>query len=965
MKRTIFLALVALFAAYATLFAQDKAKGFQQFTLDNGLTVYLWEDYNQPDVHGRVVVRAGSIDEPHDYTGLAHYLEHMLFKGTDKIGALDWEKEKPLYEEIIKLYDQLAATTDEAVRLELTKKINEVSLQVAQFGATDDFSNLVEGMGGEGLNAFTTYDLTAYFNNFPAFQMEKWLELNSERWLNPVFRSFQAELENVFEEYNMYQDDNNTHVSNFIFSNLYKGHPYERDIIGTLEHIKNPCLSKLIEYYETWYVPNNMALILVGNFDANAAIPMIKEKFGRLQAKPLPERPTYTSADYSKNPTVSAKLGYNPEIYWGYKGVKKGDKDELLLDFCIELLNNDRGTGLLDKLNLNGDVLSCASINDFRRDEGRIVVYATPYFDSEQRMFDSNKSTEKIVMSEVNKLKNGEIPEWLFQSVRDNMLQNYELMFESPNSKTSILTEAFAYNEPVETYINMDKAIQAITKQEVQAIAQKYFGGNHITIGIEEGTPKKTKIKKPEIKPLDPPKGQLTEYNKHFKTLPIGTVKEEYNNFADVTKTKLYDNVTLFTTKNPQNDIFSLTLKYGVGTKKMPKLKYATWLMNTAGMLPDTEAQDLRRQYGELGASYDFGVNENYFYIQIVGDEKNIEQICKLMQRQILMPKLDKKKMDQVFGFEYSSRIYQSKDINALSNALLNYALYGKNSSYIDRLSLEEVYFLGIGDLIPEIAKATEYALDVHYVGSKSADEAAELFKQVLPMKEGMKKSESPIVQDRVDYKESKIYFLANSNAQQAKIYFYINGLPYEIADDVDYEAFNQYFSGGFNGLVMNEIREKRSMAYTAVGYMVSPPVTQKKSYFIGYVGTQPDKVADAIDVYMDLLTNMPMYEERMDNIKVYLRQSMLTSKPSFRNKSQVFDAWQRLGYTDDPAKVNMSKVEELTFEQIKNFYETNIKGQPIVTVIMGDPKLIDLKQIKAKWGKVTNVGRGTLFSKE
>ena len=95
--------------------------------------------------------------------------------------------------------------------------------------------------------------------------------------------------------------------------------------------------------------------------------------------------------------------------------------------------------------------------------------------------------------------------------------------------------------------------------------------------------------------------------------------------------------------------------------------------------------------------------------------------------------------MDQVFGFEYSSRIYQSKDINALSNALLNYALYGKNSSYIDRLSLEEVYFLGIGDLIPEIAKATEYALDVHYVGSKSADEAAELFKQVLPMKEGMK----------------------------------------------------------------------------------------------------------------------------------------------------------------------------------------------------------------------------------
>ncbi|MDD3405765.1 MAG: insulinase family protein [Paludibacteraceae bacterium] len=965
MKRKISLALIVALVAGANLFAQDKAKGFQQFTLDNGLTVYLWEDNNQPDVHGRVVVRAGSIDEPQEYTGLAHYLEHVLFKGTQKIGALDWAKEQPLYEEIIKLYDQLAETTDEAVRLELTKKINEKSMEAAQYGATDDFSNLVEGMGGEGLNAFTSYDVTAYFNNFPAFQMEKWLELNSERLIHPVFRAFQAELENVFEEYNMYQDNNNTHVSNFIFSNLYKGHPYERDVIGKMEHIKNPRLSKLIEHYERWYVPNNMALILVGNFDATSAIPMIKEKFGRLQAKPLPERPKYENTDLSTNPTVSAKLGYYPEVMWGYNGLRKGDKDELLLDFCIELLNNDRGTGLLDKLNLDGEVLSCGAVNDARRDEGRVLVFAIPYFDSEQRMFDSNKTTSKIVMSEVDKLKDGNIPDWLFQSVKDNMLQNYELMFESTSSKTNILTEAFTYNLPVEKYINMDKSIQVVTKEDVQVVAQKYFSGDHMTLEVEEGTPKKTKIKKPEIKPLDPPKGQITEYNKQFKQLSVGTVKEEYNNFGDVTKTKLYDNVTLFTTKNTQNNIFTLTLKYGVGTEKLPKLKYAAQLMNTAGMLPNTEAQDLRRQYSELGASYSFGVSGSYFYIQIVGDEKNIEKVCQLMQRQILMPKLDKKKMDQVFGNEYSSRSYETKEVDILSDALIDYVFYNDKSDYIDRLSLEEVYFLGIGDLIPEIAKATEYALDVHYVGNKPASEAADLFKRVLPMKEGMRASESPIVKDRVAYDKSKIYFLANANAQQAKIYFYINGFPYEITDDVDYEAFDQYFSGGFNGLVMNEIREKRSMAYTAYGVMSCPPITKKNTFFIGYVGTQPDKVADAVDVYMNLLTDMPLYPERLDNIKVYLRQSSLTSKPSFRSKSQAFDAWQRLGYTDDPAKVNMDKVDALTFDQIKAFYEAHIKGKPIVTVIMGDPKTINLKQIESKWGKITKVSRSTLFSKE
>ena len=211
--------------------------GFTSYKLSNGLTVYLWPDKNQADVSGVVTVRAGAIDEPAEYTGLAHYLEHVLFKGTEKIGAIDWEKEKPHYEKIIQLYDEYAVTEDPVKRADLEKQINEESL-LAQYAYTNEFSNLVEGMGGEGLNAGTSYDMTFYYNNFPGFQLEKWLDLYSERLINPVFRSFQAELENVFEEYNMYQDNNFTHIREFLMSHLYKGHPYERDIIGFPEHLK-------------------------------------------------------------------------------------------------------------------------------------------------------------------------------------------------------------------------------------------------------------------------------------------------------------------------------------------------------------------------------------------------------------------------------------------------------------------------------------------------------------------------------------------------------------------------------------------------------------------------------------------------------------------------------------------------------------------------------------------------------
>lgn len=956
--------LVALF--YCAIVIGQENHGLKQFKLENGLTVYLWEDKNQPDVSGRIVVRAGSIDEPLEYTGLAHYLEHLLFKGTTKIGALDWAKEKPHYDNIIKLYDEYSSTTDPVLRDTIIQKINRESLESAKYSLSNDFSNLIEGMGGEGLNANTGKDRTVYLNNFPAFQLEKWLDVYSERLINPVFRAFQAELENVFEEYNMYQDNRGTHVWNFLSSNLYPNNPNGRDIIGSAEHLKNPRLSKLIEFYNTWYVPENMALIIVGNFDSEQAIPLIKSKFGRLEARKIPERPVYPSTNFEGNPKVSAKLYYSPEIIWGYKGVKKGDKDELLIDICTSILSNSMSTGLLDKLALNGDVLSASASNLASRNEGRIIIEATPYYDINQRMFESGKATEKLVMAEVEKMKQGDIEDWLVQSVKDNMIKNFKLIMETPSAKTEELSDIFTYNLPVSDFFLTSERINAVTKAEIQQAAKLYFSGNHITVSIEEGAPKKNKIAKPSIKPLVPPIGQRTEYSKFVQQIPIGSVVEKYNDFSDVKSVAIYDGVKLFCTENKVNDIFTLTLKYGVGTKQMPKLKYATALMNSAGILPSSDAQSVRRQFSELNTSCSYSVDPNYFYIKIMGDESKLAEACKLMTRQTLMPKLDSKQLDRVKGSEIQSRMsVEKKDAGSLSAALVNYVLYNDSSSYIDRMKLMDVFNLKISELTGEIIRATDYEVDIHYVGKKDVAEVAQILSSNLPLKEGVKKSISPIVQDRVTYSKPTIYFLPNSDAQQSSVYFYLNGNNYTPERQVMYDAFNQYFSGGFTGLVMSEIRENNSMAYSASGDNIVPPVPNKKACFIGFVGTQGDKVAGAIDLYMKLLTDMPLYPDRINNIKTYLRQSALTDKPSFRRKSQVFDNWKLLGYTEDPAKVNMSKIDNLTFDQIVEFYNNEIKGKPVTIVVTGDPKTVDLKQIQEKYGKITRMSEKKLFNSE
>ena len=979
MRKKLSLAFAALFLFAAGVFAAtDHREGFQEYKLANGLTVFLWEDEDAPSVHGRFVTRAGSIDEPADYTGLAHYLEHMLFKGTDKIGALDWEKEKPLYEEIISLYNELNKNTDPKKNDEIIKAINEKSIEAAKYTATDEFSNLTTSYGGTGLNAYTSYDVTVYFNDFPAGAMEKWLQLNSDRLMNPVFRSFQAELENVFEEFNMGQDDKQRQQMQFWNEKAYAGTPYARSVIGTAEHLKNPSLSALINFYNTWYVPNNMCLMLVGNFDSEAVKPLIEKTFGRLQPKELPARFEYKETDLSGDQKYTAKMSDYPSLMWFYPGIKKGDKDELLLQFTLRLLNNSRSTGLLDKLMLDGTVNGAYAMLDTRRCGGRIVIVGIPYFDMQQRAWESNRATEKIIMTEVEKLKNGQVEEWLFNSVKSEMLQGYETQFEYDGMKVQMITDAFTYGISMDTYFDEKAAIEAITLDDVKACAAKYLSGDRMQIAFEEGETKTKKLPKPQIKPLEQPKGVESEYAKAFNEIPTTPTVEKYCDFNEVTVMPLYDGVTLHYSPNTKNDIFSLQISYKVGSAKLPKLEYAAALLNSAGMMPDVSAQDLRCQLSELGATCGFSASESYFIITVSGEEKNLKEICNLVTRQTLLPNLDDKQIKSMISNAYWGRMNEKKNPDVVKSALMEYMIYGDKSHYIDRIPVEDLYKYTVMDdgtftesflinktnLTETINEATSYEVDLNYCGKKPISEVAEVLKGNTPIKAEIKRTECPVIRDKKGYEKTSIYFLPDSKSAQAQIYFYFKGKPWTVdaKNDAEMDAFNQYFAGGFSGLVMNEIREKRSMAYTADGRMNGAARPNKDTYFMGYIGTQHDKVVDAINVFMNLVDSMPQYPERMDDIKNYLHQTAFMYKPNMRNRAMLYESWRECGYTEDPTKALVKAFDEMTYDDLKAFYEANVQGQPMAIIIIGDPKTINQKALKAKYGKINRVSINSLF---
>ena len=958
--KKILLSAILLISSIVSVSAQLR-EGLTEYKLENGLTVMLWEDHDQPDVTGYVVVRAGAVDEPAEYTGLAHYLEHMLFKGTQKIGALDWEAEKPIYDSIIALYDQYCETTDPEQREKLATQINECSMREAKVSSTEDFFNLLDLIGAEGVNAFTSFDVTAYHNSFPEAEMYRWLTIFSDRLIDPVFRTFQAELENVFEEYNMYANNPSSQASKQLMQDIYKGSPYERDVIGHPEHLKNPRLSKLIEFYNTWYVPNNMALILVGDFDAEAAKPMIAETFSRLQPKELPARPSYPEVQLTGSKHYN--LGYSPQIAWVYPGVKANDPDQEVLQFVCNLLSNGQ-TGLLDKITIDGEVQYAGAGLDARRNTGRIIIQAVPYYDANQQMFESDKATEKIVMKEIDKIKAGDISDEMIASQKRMYAQSYKVASESSELKINSLLSAFMYDIPLEQVLNAIDHIQALTKEEIVRVAKKYFNQDHMTISFDEATKtnKAKTLPKPNIKPLEPVKDAKTAYAEAFKKLPKGQLKQTFNNFNDVQVSSLGENITLHYTPNTKNDVFSLTLRYGVGEHEMPLLPYAAALMNNAGIMgnPATEGKDFAQQMAELGGDVSYGCNDSYFYISISGEDGNMNKIMNLVNRQLLMPYLEKKQLDAIKGSEFFTRLSRQKRTAVQKSALMQYALYGDKSAYLDEVPFADIWGMGLPQVQSLLSSARTYALNVFYCGTLTPEQLV----AELPLTEGMRPSNSPFIQEKKTYEKPTIFFLPNSDVQQADLYFYINGQPYDIASDVYSDAFNQYFSGGFSGIVLNEIRTKRSMAYTAYGVNQTPSLTGKNTYFIGYVGTQSDKVVDAINVYMDLLTTMPADTTRIEAIRAALKQAAQTAKPSMRGKASTFEAWKRLGYNDDPAKVNAEKIDNLTYEQIEAFYKENIQGKPITIILMGDPKKIDLKAIQTKMGcKVTKLSPARLFN--
>ena len=415
---------VFLLVLTSHLFAQmPKALQVKELQLSNGMSVWLNEDHSQPKVFGAVVVQAGAKDCPN--TGIAHYFEHIMFKGTDEIGTVDYAKEKPWLDSISAAYDRLAATTDVAQREAIQKDINRLSQKAGEYAIPNEFNSLISRYGGSKLNAGTSFDFTFYHNIFTPQFMEQWCWLNSDRLINPVFRMFQGELETVYEEKNMGSDQIMTAMRENIFSELFGTQPYAYPIIGSTENLKNPKLSDMKKFYEQYYVGCNMGLVLSGDFDAESIMPLLERTFGRIPRGTMPSHPKSPLPDITQERTVELKLPIpivNMEALV-FKAPTDFEPDANALKIATSILSNGNA-GMLDSLMNDGQMMAAAISPVSLNDAGVAMMMLVP------NLLSKTAKAEQACLNQFQRVFNGDFDDKLIEvqkrSIRNEALRELE-----------------------------------------------------------------------------------------------------------------------------------------------------------------------------------------------------------------------------------------------------------------------------------------------------------------------------------------------------------------------------------------------------------------------------------------------------------------------------------------------------------------------------------------------------------
>ena len=915
------------------------------YTLDNGLTVYMSVNKEKPRLQANIAVKTGSRNDPAETTGLAHYLEHLMFKGTQKFGTTDHAKEKPYLDEITRRYESYRKLTDPAQRKQAYHEIDSVSQLAAKYNIPNEYDKLMASIGSQGTNAYTSNDVTCYVENIPNNEIENWAKVQSDRFQNMVIRGFHTELEAVYEEKNISMASDNDKEFAALWKLLTPTHPYgTQTTIGEQEHLKNPSIINIQNYFHRYYVPNNVAICLAGDFDPDQTIAIIDKYFGSWKKSDNLTRPEFSlQPDITavKDTAVVGKEAENVMLAWKFKGAN--DKESDVLDVIEDMLSNGKA-GLMEvDLEQQMKLASAGAFVYGLHDYSAFILEGNP--NKGQKL----EEVRSLMLQEMAKLRRGEFDNDLLPSVIANKKLNFYRGLDSNDNRASIMADAFINDEKWEDVAGKLERQSKLTKQDIVDFANKYLRDDNFVCVYKrmgEDTTLK-KIEKPAITPIPANREYESAFVKEIKNAQVPEIQPQFLDFKkDLTVGKTSRKLPLVYKQNTQDDLFNLVFRYEFGDEDDIRYSYAAQYLNYIGT-DKKSVSAIKQAFYKLACNFSIAQSSKTLQISLNGLNENLPAALRLTEEILHHAKADKTSWNQFI--DLIEKQQQDAKTNQMSNFsyLWDYSTYGAYNPTRNAIKTADLRKMDPQELVNLLGGLNNIEHTVAYYGPYSEKQL-----NALLAKEHKTAKKLAAVPEGKEYKMEEIkqneIYIAPYDAKNIYLRSYQNtGKKSDVKDGALISLFNEYYGGGMNTIVFQELRETRGLAYNAGAAYYTPVRKDEKDYFMRHIITQNDKMMDCIHVFDEITDNLPQNEASFNLAKQNLMKSIQSRRIT---KAGVINAYfnaKLRGIDYDVTKLYYEQIPSLTLQDITNFEKQNIVGKPYRMVILGDEKNLDMKSLE------------------
>lgn len=924
------------------------------YTLDNGLKVYLSVNSNEPRIQTYIAVKAGSTFDPSDNTGLAHYLEHLMFKGSSRMGTINWQAEKPILDSIESLYERHKYEPTDKGRKAIYHRIDSLSGIAARYAVPNEFDKLIANIGGKNVNAYTTTERTVYHCDIPSNELERWLQIESERMFDMQMRLFHTELESVYEEFNQGQDNDDMKAYTATLTKLFPTHPYgQQTVIGKAEHLKSPSMVEIKKYYHKYYVPNNMAVCLAGDFNPEEAVCLINKHFGNKPGSTV-ERPVFAKEQpMTANSDTSVYGPQSESVFIGYRLAGINSDDTKIVTLINYMLLNDRA-GLIDvDLIQKQKILQAYLDFETNNDYSDLIIIGEPNYGQPL------EEVRDLLLAEIEKVKNGEFDEWLIKACINNLKLDEVGNQINRSSAAHIFAETFTHNIRWQNYLQFNDDLAKISKNDIMEFAKTHFD-HYTTVYKRSGVDTNTvKVDKPQITPLPPQGDTMSVFANCVMKTETENIEPQFVNYKTTVKTQQLDkNVGLGYIKNTQSPLFELDYIFEMGRDNSLLLELAGSYLPLIGT-EKYSAEQLQQELFSLGLSFNIVVQDRRTFIGISGLEDNVEKGVELLEDILANAKPDTSVYADFISQIEQNREMAKKSQTIIRHAMGNYAKYGPKSAFTNVLKISDIAAMQPDTLTNLIHSLENYPHSIFYYGQKSEKEIAHILKRHHKASEAHEEIPAPAVYPERDLK-NEVYFVDFDMVQAMILVITKTGVfqPDMIPFN---EFFNEFYSGNMSSVFFQDIRELKGLAYSTSSNINTPGHSGDSFYNLSYVATQFDKMQSATDEVLFLLNNRYNSDMQFESSKNAIRKKIESERIIGSAIYAHLLINNDLNIDYDIRKKVYDKMQTLTQDEFYDFFEKNISRQPKTVLVLGNRNLIDMKAL-GKYGKVRELTLEQIF---